>query len=389
MPGSCAVVGCKSRFVRGGKHFFRFPKEDQFKQLWVQFTRRGNHFQVKKCSAICEEHFEEEKVISKKMGRLYLLKRTVPTIYYRETKEGIMKVVVEFNANSFQYVGEESFNLMHGVMSTQEEKLIVQDRRQRFKMLKSLCRFCFESQDEKFVAISKLEAYSIDPEEVLLLLGIKTDFNEVFSEIVCEHCFQQIVSLDGFRRRCRKAQEEIIGEMEEFDQKLVNTRNHKIYEPWFKIEEVEEEDQVQGPIEIVEEHLDDNILYVGDEDDETYEEYDAQDFDAYKYEVQGHESKYEIQEVSKELCQLIDKSHEMKVEPIEDIIMQEAFDSQFDNLEEAEEEEDDEEDEFQGMPEPSDKDIYKVTDTEAIIKNPDRNSFALRVYECFFCRLVS
>ena len=39
-------------------------------------------------SAICEDHFADERVVVKKKGRLYLVKETVPTIYYRETKMG-------------------------------------------------------------------------------------------------------------------------------------------------------------------------------------------------------------------------------------------------------------------------------------------------------------
>lgn len=44
------------------------------------------------------------------------------------------------------------------------------------------------------------------------------------------------------------------------------------------------------------------------------------------------------------------------------------------------------------------KDIYQIVDTDGatninsldgVIKNPERNTFALRVYECFFCRMVS
>jgi THAP domain len=44
--GGCSVVGCKNRFARGKLHFYRFPK-DARRDVWVQFTRKGNGFQPK------------------------------------------------------------------------------------------------------------------------------------------------------------------------------------------------------------------------------------------------------------------------------------------------------------------------------------------------------
>lgn len=371
MPGSCAVVGCLSRFVRGGKHFYRFPKNEQFKNLWIQFTRKGNKFDVKSCSAVCEDHFAADRVVSKKKGRLYLVKKTVPTIYYRETIKGVERVIVEFDSNNCQYIGQESVNLLRGTVSAQEEKALVQDRSQKVKELKNLCRFCFECQDEKFVALTKLKAYTIEVDEMLSIIGIGPLYNDVFSDIVCEQCFQQIVSIDGYRKRCRKAQEEIINEMEELDSKLQSIRSLKSEErPWFKYETKQDDvfDQQQPPqFEIIEEHLDDNISYVGDEDDDDFKP------EQYDFDMDQSESKNIT-----EIC----LKNEYKDEPMDDLIETDH------NYEYAEEEEDDDDD-FQGIPEPSDKDVYTITDIEAIIKNPDRNSFALRVYECFFCRLVS
>lgn len=375
MPGSCAVMGCRSRFVRGGKHFYRFPKDPQFQQLWKQFTRKGNNFQVKKCSAVCEDHFDEARVVIKKKGRLYLMKRTVPTIYYRETKLGTERVNVEFDPVSLQYIGHESVNLIRGTVTAQEDKALQQTRCQKIKQLKSLCRFCFEeSQDDKFVAMSRLESYGIDPEEILLMLAMGTEYSECFSEIVCEQCFQQIVAIDGYRRRCRKAQESTIAELDELDLKLQNIQSSAVELPWFRFE-VPEDDSNQ--IVIVEEHLDDNISYDCDDDDEEFTvQYDARDF-GYKYEEPGDD---------KELQQIVIKDESK--EPIDDIIMHDVtFDSNFEIDDEMSEED---EDELQGIGTDSiDKDVYDITDIDAIIKNPERNTFALRVYECFFCRFVS
>lgn len=364
------VIWCTLRFVVYIDNPFRF------KNLWIQFTRKGNDFTVKKCSAVCEDHFADERVVVKKKGRLYLIKKTVPTIYFREAKEGLEKVTVEFDPVDCQYVGQESVNLLRGTVSAQEEKALIDERRNRVLELKSLCRFCFESQDDKFVAITRLESYSIDPNEMLTLVGIGPQYNEVFSEIVCEQCFQQIVSIDGYRKRCRKAQDELVAEMQELDQRLQVIRNLKTEErPWFKYEPIPEEEQQQTSIEIIEEHLDDNISYVGDEEDDFHaEEYDTHGFVTYKMEVPDE---------TKEFRQIIVKEEIEKYEPMDDII--EQTDPDFD--EEFEEADEDDDDDFSLLPEQSEKDVYTVTDNDAIIKNPERNTFALRIYQCFFCRL--
>lgn len=384
MPGCCAVFGCRSRFVRGGKHFYRFPKNELFKQLWVQFTRKGLDYEVKSCSAICEDHFEKNRVVTKKKGRLYLLKQTVPTIFYRDSKEGTQKVTVEFDSTNFVYVGEESVDLHRSLNTAEEEKSVVHERRQRVKELKSLCRFCFESQDDRFVAISKLQAYSIDPDEMLVNIGLDPQYNEVFSEILCEQCFQQIVSIDGYRKRCVKAQDEIIAEMQELDSKLQTVGNMSVEEhPWFKYDEIleeeeeEQEELEQSQIEIIEEHLDDNISYVGEDDEDFQEAYDPHEFETYKM---------EIQDDSKDFQHNFIKEDSMKDEVMDDIIEQTEtdFDPDYDNAIE----EDDETDEFNNSSHEF-KDVYHIVDSDGIIKNPDRNTFSLRVYECFFCRLVS
>lgn len=382
MPGCCAVLGCRSRFVRGGKHFYRFPKNELFKTLWVQFIRKGPEYEVKSCSAICEDHFEESRIVAKKKGRLYLLKQTVPTIYYRETKEGTHRVTIEFDAENCAYVGDESIALHRAPCTADEERALMQERRQRVKELKSMCRFCFESQEDRFVAISKLQAYSIDPDEMLVMMGIDPQYNEAFSEILCEQCFQQIVTVDAYRKRCRKAQDETILEMQELDQKLQSIRNMNLdHHPWFKYQEMSEDEEEQEEIdqqtqiEIIEEHLDDNISYVGDEE-EFDETYDPHDFDPYKM---------EIQDDTKDFHHIIIKEDTLKDEEMDIIDHTEAV---FDEADYDHTLDDDEEnDEFNTSADY--KDVYQVVDADGVVKNPERNSFALRVYECFFCRMVS
>lgn len=97
----CAVTDCSSRSQpssQGGKHFFRFPKENdkntKIRKLWIQFTRKGATFDPKN-AAICEDHFASDCFIQKKKGRLYLHKNSVPTIYYRESKHKLEKIEVK------------------------------------------------------------------------------------------------------------------------------------------------------------------------------------------------------------------------------------------------------------------------------------------------------
>lgn len=312
----------------------------------------------------------------KKKGRMYLMKNTVPNIYYRRIKQGIEKVFVEFDLQSGQYIGHESVNLLKESTSEEQEKKLILEREVKVKELKSLCRFCFESQDDKFVAISKLEAYSIAPDDMLSWIGIGPHLNEIFSEIVCEQCFQQIVSIDGYRKRCCKAQEEIIAEMEEFDMEIQNFQSLMVEEvPWFKEEEGGEETH-NAALEITEEHLEE---YVCDEEGGEYEaEGDVHTYEGQEYVIYKHEEEL-----------IVDSRNEndSKIPHLDDLIEEQDYEMRVkrDEHEEAEEEDDEE---FIGLADPSGKDIYNTTDTDAIITNRDRNTFALRVYECFFCRLV-
>lgn len=115
----CTVVGCPSRSMpstHGGKHFFRFPKENdrnkQIRKLWCQFSRREKDFDPKS-SAICEDHFTPESFIQKKKGRLYLHKHSVPTIYYRETKQKLEKIEVKKNNEKYFSLPNEILMVMN------------------------------------------------------------------------------------------------------------------------------------------------------------------------------------------------------------------------------------------------------------------------------------
>ena len=96
--------------------------------------------------------------------------------------------------------------------------------------------------------------------------------------------------------------------------------------------------------------------------------------------------KYKMEEDSEGFNQVIikDDNENVKNDEIEDIIEQAEDSFDYDPTMEDEEENND----FNNISQQY-KDIYQIVDTNGVIKNPERNTFALRVYECFFCRMVS
>lgn len=98
--------------------------------------------------------------------------------------------------------------------------------------LSKLCRICFDDNDGKpLVPINRLNNYSIAPAEVYTLLGLESDV-KVFSSSICEECFQHIVSFDGFRKRCRKAQLGIVKELNYIDEQLKKVRCSDSLNSW-------------------------------------------------------------------------------------------------------------------------------------------------------------
>ncbi|KAG5680452.1 hypothetical protein PVAND_009960 [Polypedilum vanderplanki] len=369
----CSVIGCTSRTTPstyGRKHFFRFPKhDDQRRKLWIQFTRREK-FDPKN-SVICEDHFKTECFKPKKKGRLNLYENSVPTIYFREMKNKLQKIEIEYDSKTQEYKGAENLDFFYASTNIEREQEILNERELKMQQLKSLCRFCFESENEvKCVPFNKLEAYQIDPAEMLLILGLHLEHNEIFSEILCEKCFQQMLDIDTYRKCCQKAQADIVAELEEMDQKIEKIQSIKGNEkPWFKVEVIEttgddvevemgtivEEQQYEV---IEEEHLED-VVY--DYPTETSYVHDYSKFQ--NEESLMIEDEDDDEEEDEENIIEIDEEG-VEVTPVEYVRRHVNDDVLF-----------------------NEKDKYNIVDKDAVIKNPDRNSYAYRIYECFFCRL--
>lgn len=201
------------------------------------------------------------------------------------------------------------------------------------------------------------------------MLGIDLQYNDFFSDIICEKCFQQVVDMDVYRKKCRKAQNEVIMELHELDQKIEQIQNIKREEnPWFKVEIIETtlgdvDGTVDSHFELIEEHLEEreNVY----EEDDEYQE-------AYVHEYHNDNLNEEEEEEEEEEDENIEN----------------------DELEEENPENNLEESSFEvlrrGKAERNlfnEKDKYNIIDKDVVIKNPDRNCYAYRIYECFFCRL--
>lgn len=185
----------------------------------MQFTRRGDDFVVK-YHVICEKHFEQSCFIRKKK-QLRLQEGTAPTIFERLTKHGKEKVVVKFDTDLVAYIDNE--NLLDPVYDKDEHgKNLVKEQTERMKEVKSFCRFCLEDKgkDENLIAISKLEDYYIKLDEVYTIIGLDRKFDGIFGNEMCEECFQQVITFDGYRKRCHKSQTAIIIDLNELEQKV-------------------------------------------------------------------------------------------------------------------------------------------------------------------------
>lgn len=386
--GGCSVVGCRNRFTRGKLHFYRFPKDSR-RDIWIQFTRKGKEFLPKGSSTICEVHFAKECFVEKK-DRVHLSKDAVPTIFFKQTSLGLEMVEVPYDAENHQYFGHESMQLLSGVISVEDEEAITNKRQQKLDELKSLCRFCLSnSKDEnKCVALTQLSTYKIDQNDIILSLGLAKNANELLGELVCEHCFQQIVEFDLFKKKCREAQDEVFAEIQELDNKIQEIRNkNSSGKPWFKSEvgvSLDDSQVETSLIEVLEEHLVDeedefenaNFHYEPNSGEVPLEtssnqEYFEEIHDGYKIIYQHVPDTNESDEKSPVENDISDIMSEETCQPMEIQVMQ------LPSIK------------TEGSDEKVGIDEYPVVSTDDIIKNPERNRFCFRVYECFFCKLVS
>lgn len=379
--GGCSVEGCKNRVAKGGKHFYRFPK-DYRRDIWAQFTRKGPDFVPKQSCTICEIHFDESSFIEKK-SRMCITKDAVPTIFYRETEVGTEKIEVPYNSESKQYTGDESFNKIRGALCAEDEDAIMHKKQSKLEEFKSVCRFCFESKaDTKCITLKNLEAYNINPNELLISFSISTDYNDIFSDLLCEDCFQQIVALDAYRTKCRSAQDEQLRELEEIEIKihevLSGNRNDS---KWFKSNVGISNVNKSEVMDVIEEHLDDGYEYHYVNQDASLIEEDLHQQEQQELQQQQN-CKEEVQEIQIVFNDAPDAESQFKIIIKEDLDVSQQYEVILED--EIKPVKDDSNYNF--VVEPTD--IYMTPSADEIIKNPQRNKFCFKIYECFFCKIV-
>lgn len=320
---------------------------------------------------------------------MHLSKDAVPTIFFKQSSIGLEMVQIKYDAENHQYFGQESIELLRGKISVEDEEAIANKRQQKLDELKSLCRFCFcndPKNESKCVSINKLDAYQIELNDLLTSLGLGSEPIEVFGELVCEQCFQQIVEIDLFKKKCREAQEEVFAEIQELDNKIQEIRNSKSSGvAWRKSDvglSVDESQMEASTIEILEEHLVDE-----DEFEDSYEpqviESQMESNEEYIEEIhEGYKIVYQqIPDSNMSHDKLFKEISVNEIMPEEALEACQSMDIQVMHSFKEEEEED--------KMEPQGVDEYQTASTDDIIKNPERNRFCFRIYECFFCKMVS
>lgn len=219
---------------------------------------------------------------------------------------------------------------------------------------KSRCRYCLESVNNvKCVSTEKLNSFIKDSIDFLKYIELEAPYSELLSEILCEKCFTILIELDAYLKMCRKAQSDFVQEIQEIDDKIQEFQGIQIDFQGtqsdldkHEIDEVEMEVIVEDqPNYLIEEHLEEGVY-----DENVYEH----TYDNFVIE-NAKESHTHVDEIIEEeiLSEYLEKSS-FKRDP----------DQYFDG-----------------------KDKYEDIDQDSIIKNPDRNNFAYRIYECFFCKL--
>lgn len=188
--------------------------------------------------------------------------------------------------------------------------------------------------------------------------------SDIFSEFLCESCFQQIVEFDAFKKRVREAQQDVISEIEVYDVKLNEIRGLnesfpidstvEVYEEHLTEEEIIEEDL--DYIEEVVEELNDVTMLENSEEikDDLRDEEEI----VYETEFEVVDEKNESMRRSNSGIKIVETKNEIEDEKVNVKV------------------------EVQGV------DEYEMISTDDIIKNPERNQFCFKIYECFFCKMV-
>ena len=222
----CLALGCYNNTSDNGiLHFFQLPKNETIRDIWIRFSRRGNEYDVKKYTYLCEEHFDPS-CFDRKQKKTFLVKNSIPSIFIKNTPNGQEKRALTFDQSILHYVEEDTFLKPVNDHDRNEKKNIEKCHQKLREIREEFCRFCFDVSCEKLVQLCNLSDYGVNVNEMLEFIGVSQQ-NDVFSDLACEECFQEIVGFDGFRKRCQKSQREILSEIRELKNQLMSAGDRK------------------------------------------------------------------------------------------------------------------------------------------------------------------
>ena len=213
----CFALGCHNKLSDHLK-FFKLPKNETIRDIWIRFSRRGNEYEVKDNTYLCEEHFDPSCFLHKQK-KTFLLKNSIPSIFIKNTPNGQEKRALTFDQSILHYVEEDTF-LKPVNDHENHQKQNLDKCQQKLREIRELCRLCFAADCENLVELKNLKDYGVSISEMLNFVGVNSNQNGLFSDLACEECFQEIVGFDGFRKRCQKSQRDIMTDIAEIKQKM-------------------------------------------------------------------------------------------------------------------------------------------------------------------------
>ena len=114
---------------------------------------------------------------------------------------------------------EEAFKLDEPMELNMVEALQAKAKT-RLNDMKSFCRFCGGEFCIITIHLKHFESYHINIEEFMRFMTLNPDYDEKLSRVVCEDCFNQVVSIDLFRVKCQNAEQKLVLEFKNLNTDL-------------------------------------------------------------------------------------------------------------------------------------------------------------------------
>lgn len=265
-------------------------------------------------------------------------------------------------------------------VSQDDKRSILKSKQDKIDELKTLCRFCLCSENTenteelKLIPVSKLESYNININDLMAQLGLNFNSQDIFSDVVCEQCFHMIVEIDNFRKKCKEIQQEILDELQVFDKKILELSNSKDYQEDELYDDYKEQiiiEEYKQPLdnsmEIIEEHLVDDQEELIDHEFTLGDEIPLEQIE-YIEEIPFSDEQLKNEDIDCNEGEVIVSVSSVQLNP-----KQMNFSLEEEKMR----------DNVQGV------DEYEDVSVDDIIKNPERNRFCFKIFECFFCKMVS